>query len=53
MRVGVNLGDLMVEGGDLLGDGINIAACSDGLAQPGNLRMDLDCAAFLSALRGA
>ena len=26
LRIGVNLGDVMVEGGDLYGDGVNIAA---------------------------
>jgi TolB-like protein len=37
MRIGVNLGDVMVEGGDLFGDGINIAARLEGLAQPGGI----------------
>jgi class 3 adenylate cyclase len=26
LRIGINLGDVMVEGGDLYGDGVNIAA---------------------------
>jgi len=35
LRVGVNLGDLMVEGSDLYGDGVNIAARLEELAEPG------------------
>jgi adenylate cyclase len=30
MRIGVNLGDVMVEGSDLFGDGVNIAAQLEG-----------------------
>ena len=37
LRIGVNLGDVMVEGGDLYGDGINIAARLEGLADPGGI----------------
>jgi len=32
LRVGINLGDVMVEGGDLYGDGVNIAARLEKLA---------------------
>jgi adenylate cyclase len=35
LRVGVNLGDVMVEGSDLYGDGVNIAARLEALAEPG------------------
>jgi adenylate cyclase len=35
LRVGVNLGDVLVEGGDLYGDGVNIAARLEALAEPG------------------
>jgi class 3 adenylate cyclase len=35
LRVGVNLGDIMVEGCDLHGDGVNIAARLEALAEPG------------------
>ncbi len=34
LRIGVNLGDLMVEGSDLYGDGINIAARLEAIAEP-------------------
>lgn len=37
LRVGVNLGDVMVEGGDLYGDGVNIAARLEGIADPGGI----------------
>jgi adenylate cyclase len=37
LRVGVNLGDVMVEGSDLYGDGVNIAARLQTLAEPGSV----------------
>ena len=36
-RVGVNLGDVIVEGDDLYGDGVNIAARLEALAEPGGI----------------
>ena len=36
-RIGINLGDVMVEDGDLYGDGVNIAARLEGLAEPGDV----------------
>ncbi len=38
-RIGVNLGDVMVKGDDLLGDGINIAARLESIADPGGICM--------------
>src|SRR6516164_4262815 len=35
LRIGVNLGDVIVDGGDIFGDGVNIAARLEGLARPG------------------
>jgi adenylate cyclase len=35
LRIGVNLGDVMVEGGDLYGEGVNIAARLETIAEPG------------------
>jgi adenylate cyclase len=37
LRIGINLGDVMVEGGDLYGDGVNIAARLEALAEPGDV----------------
>jgi class 3 adenylate cyclase len=36
-RIGVNLGDVVVEGDDLLGDGVNIAARLEQLCEPGSV----------------
>ncbi len=36
-RVGVNLGDVMVGGDDLFGDGVNVAARLEAMAEPGGL----------------
>jgi TolB-like protein len=37
LRIGINLGDVMVDGSDLYGDGVNIAARLEGLAEPGGI----------------
>ena len=37
LRIGVNLGDVMVDGDDLYGDGVNIAARLEGIAEPGGI----------------
>ncbi len=36
-RIGVNLGDVMVEGDNLYGDGVNVAARIEGLCTPGEV----------------
>ena len=36
-RMGVNLGDMVVEGEDLLGDGVNVAARLEQLCEPGGV----------------
>lgn len=36
-RIGVNLGDVMVDGADILGDGVNIAARLESIAKPGGI----------------
>jgi class 3 adenylate cyclase/TolB-like protein/Tfp pilus assembly protein PilF len=37
LRIGVNLGDVVVEGDDLLGDGVNIAARLEQVCEPGGV----------------
>jgi class 3 adenylate cyclase len=36
-RIGIHLGDVLVEGEDILGDGVNIAARLEGIAEPGGI----------------
>jgi TolB-like protein/class 3 adenylate cyclase/tetratricopeptide (TPR) repeat protein len=36
-RVGINMGDIVVEDGDIFGDGVNVAARLEGLAEPGGI----------------
>ena len=36
-RMGVNLGDIIIEGDDIYGDGVNVAARLEQLAQPGGV----------------
>jgi adenylate cyclase len=37
LRVGINLGDVMAQGSDLYGDGVNIAARLEAMAEPGSI----------------
>ena len=37
LRIGINLGDVIVEGSDLYGDGVNIAARLEAIAEPGSI----------------
>ena len=37
IQIGVNLGDIIAEGGDIFGDGVNIAARLEAIAEPGSI----------------
>jgi len=37
IRMGINIGDVIVDGDDLFGDGVNVAARLEGLADPGGI----------------
>ena len=37
LRIGINLGDVIVEGSDIFGDGVNVAARLEALAEPGGI----------------
>ena len=36
-RIGVNLGDIIADGDDIFGDGVNVAARLEALAEPGGI----------------
>jgi len=36
-RIGINLGDILIDGDDILGDGVNVAARLEGIAEPGGV----------------
>ena len=42
LRIGVHLGDIIVEGEDIYGDGVNVAARLEGLAEPGEICLSAD-----------
>jgi adenylate cyclase len=37
LRIGINVGDIIIEGEDIYGDGVNIAARLEGIAEPGGI----------------
>jgi adenylate cyclase len=41
-RIGINLGDIIIEGDDIYGDGVNIAARLEGIAEPGGISISED-----------
>ena len=42
LRIGINIGDIIIEGDDILGDGVNIAARIEGIAEPGGISISED-----------
>jgi TolB-like protein len=42
LRIGVHLGDIIVEGEDIYGEGVNVAARLEGLAEPGGVCLSGD-----------
>src|SRR6516162_8124711 len=41
-RIGINLGDILIEADDILGDGVNVAARLEGIAEPGGVYLSDD-----------
>jgi adenylate cyclase len=37
LRIGIHVGDVVVQGDDLMGDGVNVAARVEGIAEPGGI----------------
>ncbi len=42
IRIGINVGDIIIDGEDILGDSVNIAARVEGIAEPGGISISED-----------
>ncbi|MSO74262.1 MAG: adenylate/guanylate cyclase domain-containing protein [Alphaproteobacteria bacterium] len=49
VRAGINVGDVIVESGDIFGDGVNIAARLQALAEPGTIYVSGDVQRFVGS----
>src|SRR5215469_13178486 len=39
LRIGINVGDIIIDGDDVFGDGVNVAARLEALCEPGGVRI--------------
>jgi class 3 adenylate cyclase/TolB-like protein len=52
-RIGINLGDILIDGADIAGDGVNVAARLESLAEPGGIAISAAVREQVRQLAGA